>query len=129
MNNGILKLSSPLYVNGQQLNELQYTYELDGNDILTAMDNRAKAHNGVDTVMKVVEFDTELHYYVGMQSIIKLNPQIDISDLKRLSGAEVNELFRLGRGFFTQTKSGAKSELKPSVEQSETTQEDTTAQN
>lgn len=125
----ILKLANPLYVNGQQLNELQYTLDLDGNDVLIAMDNRAKAHNGVDTVMKVVEFDTELHYFVGMQCIIKRNPQVDISDLKRLSGAEVNELFRIGRSFFTQTKSVGKSEEKPSEEQSVTIQEDTTVQN
>ncbi len=125
----ILKLSNPLYVNGQQLNELTYTLNLEVNNVLTAMENRAKAHNNVDTVMKAVEFDTELHGYIGMQCIIKVNPQIDINDLRRLSGIDAILLFKVGRDFFMQTKLVGKSEEKPSEEQSATIQEDTTVQN
>ena len=77
--------------------------------------------------MKVVEFDTELHLYVGMQAIIKLNPEIDVRDLKRLSGTDVMPLFRIGRTFFTRNASEVISES--SKEQSATIQEDTTAQN
>ncbi len=127
MNENVIKLSNPLLVNGQSLKELTYTLELDVEDILIANDRRAAAHNNVDTTMKVVEFDSELHLYVGMQAIIKLNPQIDIRDLKRLSGVDVIQLFKLGRTFFTRTKSGEN--LKTSNEQSVITQEDTTAQN
>lgn len=127
MSKEILKLSKPLLVNGKSLKELNYTLDLDVDDILIANENRTKAHNNMDTAMKVVEFDTELHLYVGMQAIIKLNPQIDIRDLKRLSGVDVTQLLRLGRTFFTQTTSEENSEI--SKEPLATIQEDTTAQN
>lgn len=126
MSKEILKLSKPLLVNGKSLKELSYTLELDVDDILKAHENRAKAHNNMDTAMKLVEFDTELHLYAGMQAIIKLNPEIDVFDLKKLSGADVPPLFRIGRTFFTQTASEESS--KTSNEPSATTQEDTIAQ-
>ena len=126
MSKEVLKLAKPLLVNGKSIKELSYTLDLDVDDILTANENRAKAHNNMDTAMKVVEFDTELHLYVGMQSIIKLNPEIDVRDLKRLSGIDVMPLFRIGRTFFTRTNS--EENLEASKEQSATIQEDTTAQ-
>lgn len=126
MSKEIIKLSKPLVVNGQKLKELSYTLDLDVDDIFIANNNRAKAHNNVDTTMKLVEFDTELHLYAGMQAIIKLNPTIDITDLKRLSGPDVNHLFKIGRTFFTQT--GSVEDLEISEEPSVTTQEDITAQ-
>ena len=126
MSKEVLKLAKPLLVNGKSIKELSYTLDLDVDDILTANENRAKAHNNMDTAMKVVEFDTELHLYVGMQSIIKLNPEIDVRDLKRLTGIDVMPLFRIGRTFFTRTNS--EENLEASKEQSATIQEDTTAQ-
>ena len=126
MSKEVIKLSTPINVNGKTIKELNYTLALDVDDVLTANNNRAAAHNNVDTTMKLVEFDTELHLYVGMQAVIKLNPHIDVSDLKRLSGADVSHLFKIGRAFFTQTGSAENSN--ESEEQSATTQEDTTAQ-
>ena len=127
MSKEVIKLAKPLLVNGKSIKELSYTLDLDVDDILVANENRAKAHNNMDTAMKVVEFDTELHLYVGMQAIIKLNPEIDVRDLKRLSGTDVMPLFRIGRTFFTRNASEVISES--SKEQSATIQEDTTAQN
>lgn len=126
MSKEVLKLSKPLLVNGKSLKELSYTLDLDVDDILIAHENRAKAHNNMDASMKLVEFDTELHMYVGMQAIIKLNPEIDVRDLKRLSGSDVVPLFRVGRTFFTQTASEENSET--SKEPSAPIQEDTIAQ-
>lgn len=126
MSKEVLKLSKPLLVNGKSLKELSYTLELDVDDILKAHENRAKAHNNMDTAMKLVEFDTELHLYAGMQAIIKLNPEIDVTDLRRLSGVDVPPLFRIGRTFFTKTAS--EESLEMSNEPSATTPEDTTAQ-
>lgn len=126
MSKEVLKLSKPLLVNGKSLRELNYTLDLDVDDILIAHENRAKAHNNMDASMKLVEFDTELHLYAGMQAIIKLNPEIDIADLKRLSGSDVPNLFRIGRTFFTQTASEESSKI--SKEPSAPIQEDTTVQ-
>ena len=128
MSKEILKLSKPLCVNGQELTELSYDIEaLTVTDILEAGRNRAKASNGVDTSQKAVEVDTDLHVYVAMQAIIKQNPQIDINDLKRLSGAEVSHLIKVGRSFFMKSATVVRSET--SAEQQAPTQEDTTAQN
>lgn len=130
MSKEILKLSSPLKINGQNMKELSYTLKLDVDDVFIAHDNRAKAHNNMDTAMKLVEFDTELHLYMGMQAIIKLNPQIDVNDLKRLHGVDVVNLLKIGRAFFTQTDSMENAQQsETSKESSVTTQDDTTVQN
>ena len=130
MSKEILKLSSPLKINGQNMKELSYTLKLDVDDVFIAHDHRAKAHNNMDTAMKLVEFDTELHLYMGMQAIIKLNPQIDVNDLKRLHGVDVVNLLKIGRAFFTQTDSMENSQQsETSKESSVTTQGDTTVQN
>lgn len=128
MSKEILKLQKPLYVNGQELKALSYDIdELKVDDVLIAERNRAKASGGFDASQKAVEFDTSLHFFVGMQAIIKQQPQIDINDLKRLSGVDASHLCKIGRAFFMQT--ATVESLDTSEEPSATTQEDTTAQN
>ena len=127
MGKEVLKLSSPIKVNGEFIKELQYDLNsLTAGDILAADRNKAKASSGF-TTQTVAELDTALHFYVGMQAIIKQNPKIDVSDLNNLSGSDVYKLMKIGRNFFREDSLEEKSAT--SEEQSVTIQEDTTAQN
>mgnify|MGYP006991661506 CR=1 FL=1 len=71
------------------------------------------------------ELDYTLHLYLGMMAVIAVNPQIDVSDLERVGGADVVALMRIGRNFTT-SRSAATSEENSSGEQSETMQEPST---
>lgn len=127
MSKEVLKLSSPIKVNGNLINELTYDLNALGpGDILMADRNKTKFLGGADTNQKVVEFDTSMHICVGMQAIIKLNPSVDVSDLNNLSGFDTVQLMQIGRRYFTKGFSVEKSAI--SEEPSATIQEDTTAQ-
>lgn len=126
MSKETLKLNTPILVNGEKIKELDYDVQrLTVSDILTANKNKLRAMGNVDTSQKVAELDTDLHFFVGMQAIIKLNPSVDVSDLNNLSGCDVYKLMQIGRSFFRPDSSVEES--KTSEEQQADTQEDTTA--
>lgn len=128
MSKETLRLSSPIKVNGEVLRELSYDVQnLTVLDIMTAGRNKARAFGNADLSQKVAELDAELHFFVGMQAIIKQNPSIDVSDLNNLSGSDAYKLMQIGRSFFKVDSS--EEELNTSEEQSAPIQEDTTVQN
>jgi hypothetical protein len=101
MSKAVLKLSSPIKVNGETIKELEYDVQkLTVLDIMTASRNRAKALGNMDVSQKVAELDTELHFFVGMQAIIKQKPSIDVTDLNNLGGSDAYKLMQIGRSFF-----------------------------
>ena len=124
-----LKLGTPLTVNGKKLNELTY----DTNEITVALFAEAEARKLKATTAKAgglagaAEMDYSMHLYLGMMAIIAVNPEIDISDLERISGSDVMALMRIGRNFTT-SRSEAHSEENSFGEQSETTPEPSTPQ-
>ena len=127
MSKEVLKLSSPIKVNGETIKKFEYDVQrLTVNDILTANKNKLRALGNVDTSQKVAELDADLHFYVGMQAIIKLNPSVDVSDLNNLSGCDAYKLMQIGRSFFRADSLEEESNI--SEEQSAPTQEDTTVQ-
>lgn len=127
MGKEILKLSSPIKVNGETIKKFEYDVQrLTVNDILTANKNKLRALGNVDTSQKVAELDADLHFYVGMQAIIKLNPSVDVSDLNNLSGCDAYKLMQIGRSFFRADSLEEESNI--SEEQSAPTQDDTIAQ-
>ncbi len=127
MSKEVLKLSSPIKVNGETIKKFEYDVQrLTVNDILTANKNKLRALGNVDTSQKVAELDADLHFYVGMQAIIKLNPSVDVSDLNNLSGCDAYKLMQIGRSFFR--ADSLEEESNTSEEQSAPTQEDTTVQ-
>ena len=127
MGKEVLKLSSPIKVNGETIKKFEYDVQrLTVNDILTANKNKLRALGNVDTSQKVAELDADLHFYVGMQAIIKLNPSVDVMDLNNLSGCDAYKLMQIGRSFFRADSLEEESNI--SEEQSAPTQEDTTVQ-
>ena len=127
MSKEVLKLSSPIKVNGETIKQFEYDVQrLTVNDILTANKNKLRALGNVDTSQKVAELDADLHFYVGMQAIIKLNPSVDVSDLNNLSGCDAYKLMQIGRSFFRADSLEENSNT--SEEQPAPMQEDTTVQ-
>ena len=68
-----------------------------------------------------------MHAYLAMMAIIAVNPDIDVTDLERISGPDVMELVRIGRNFTT-SRSAAPSEQSDSESSRETTPEPSTYQ-
>lgn len=126
MSKEVLKLSSPIKVNGVEIKELAYDIDALGpGDIIQADKNRIKATNGIIS-QTVAELDPTLHICVGQQAIIKLNPSVDITDLNNLSGKDTYKVMKIGRSFFREASSADESTT--SEEQSAPIQEDTTVQ-
>lgn len=124
-----LKLSTPLKVNGKQFKTL--TYDTDA--ITVALFAEAEARKLKATTAKAgglagaAEMDYSMHLYLGMMAVVAVNPEIDISDLERISGTDVMALMRIGRNFTT-SRSEEISEENSSDEPSATTPELSTPQ-
>lgn len=100
-----IHLSKPIDINGKQYSKLSY----DCDEITPEMFNRASvlaASAGKQTGeanLSVMELDSSLHMYLGMMSIIVINPEIDIQDLKRVKGMDIVKIVRVGRNFITRS--------------------------
>ena len=98
-----IHLSKPIEINGKEYQNLTY----DCDEITAEMFNRASvlaASAGRQTGeanLSVMELDSSLHLYLGMQAIISINPEIDMQDLKRVKGMDIVKIVRIGRNFIT----------------------------
>lgn len=124
-----LTLSNPITINGKKVKTLTY----DTSAITVGMFAEAEARKLRATTSKsggsagACELDYSLHAYLAMMAIIAVNSDIDITDLERISGADVMALVRIGRNFTT-ARSAAQSEENDSESSSETTPEPSTSQ-
>ena len=97
-----IKLSKPLLVNGEFLNELTYDIEeLSINHIAKAEGLKAKI-GGKDIVgtITIAQADYALHICIGMQAVMAVNPDISEEDLQRLKGFDITKLANVGARFF-----------------------------
>ena len=121
-----IKLSKPLLVNGEYLNELTYDIEeLSINHIAKAEGLKAKI-GGKDIVgtITIAQADYALHICIGMQAVMAVNPDISEEDLQRLKGFDITKLANVGARFFI---APAEQEQATSNEPLEATQNTTTA--
>lgn len=124
-----LTLSNPITINGKKVKTLTY----DTSAITVGMFAEAEARKLRATTSKsggsagACELDYSLHAYLAMMAIITVNTDIDITDLERISGADVMTLVRIGRNFTT-ARSAEQSEGSDSESSSETTPEPSTYQ-
>ena len=99
-----LTLTTPVFINGKKVKELLY----DASAITVGMFAEAEARKLRKKKKKgggfagACEMDYSLHLYLGMMAIIAVNPEIDVTDLERVSGPDVMQLMRIGRNFITQ---------------------------
>ena len=121
-----IKLSKPLYINGDARTELTYDIEeLTINHITKAEGLKAKI-GGKDIVgsVTIAQADYALHICIGMQAVMAVNPDISEEDLQRLKGFDITKLANIGTRFFIEPVG---QEQATSSEQQEDTQNTTTA--
>lgn len=122
-----LILRHPIMVNNDEVKELTYDAEEITGLLFTEAEARRKMAAGSRNVSNspVAEVDFGLHLYLGYAAVISINPQYDFTDMERIKGADVAEVMRIGRSFFTPS---AVSEERSSGEPGETMPESSTPQ-
>lgn len=92
-----LKLTKPIMINGEEVNELTYDFEN-----MTARDklNIGKRIKQDGIPVSVEELDTDYHFYVFAGAVTKANPDIDISELMVLNARDAQRGASLARNFF-----------------------------
>lgn len=95
MNN--LKLSKPIMINGKEVKEIQYDF-----DEMTAQDklNAGKKYKAAGNVISVQELDSDYHLYLFAEAAAKTNPEIDSTDILRMSAKDSSKAEKLVRDFF-----------------------------
>lgn len=96
-NKKTLKLIKPIMINGEEVKELTYNFEE-----MTARDklNVGKRIKEDGNPVSVEELDTDYHFYLFAGAVSKENPDIDASDLMRLSARDAQKGASLARSFF-----------------------------
>ena len=119
-----IKLRQPLKVNGKDLTELPYDFDLITVDGFIQAESRArKRGSGDGLAINVAENDYSFQLYLGFEAVMAADPSIDITDLERLSGPDVMSVMRAGR-FFILTSAGEDGETEGSPESSSDAQSD-----
>lgn len=103
MEQSILKLDNPIFINGKQRREFVCKPDeitVDQFDKIDALCAASRKPN--DIVM--AEVDNTRYRYIAMFAIIAADPEIDIEDLRRIKGVNDSEKLRvLGRNFTMET--------------------------
>ena len=84
-------------INGEEVKELKYDFES-----MTARDkaNVGKRIKQDGIPVSVEELDTDYHMYLFAGAVVKANPEMDMSDVMRLSAKDVQKGAALARNFF-----------------------------
>lgn len=106
-----IRLTKPLEIKGKAVKVLTYdTDKITAEQFFEADRLKANKQRGNNTVSAALaEFDNTLHFYIGAQAIIAENPDIDITDIERVHGADIFKIAGIGRGFFIEAATSAQS--------------------
>ena len=116
-----LNLLTPIKINGKEVTELTYDVtKISCEQFSEACAKSAALDKTKAFTFKLRENDYALHLYLGFMSIIAVNPEIDLTDLERISGFDLLNIADIGM-LFTLRRSGATSEENTSESLSENT--------
>lgn len=120
----ILELAHPISINGKEVKELIYDIEEITSEMFIKAASLAntKAREQGYSAITIAESDYNLHLCLGMMAVIAIDSTIDVTDLQRVKGTDVNRLAMVGRNF-TSSTSVESSQLSSSEDQSEVIQE------
>ncbi|MCM1040424.1 MAG: early nodulin 20 (N-20) [Ruminococcus sp.] len=100
----IMRLRTPIEVNGKSVSTLEYDFE----EITCELYTMASTYADAKTLLSnqqgrpsatVMEQNVSFHMYLGMMAILTVNPEIDITDLERIKGSDLIMITMLGRNF------------------------------
>lgn len=102
MSKEILILSKPLKVNGKDLTQLNYDIDKISIENISRAEAEKAKMSGKNPVagMKLAQTDLLLHLHLGFQAIMICHPEIDIEDLKRITGYDLTQISAIGTRFF-----------------------------
>lgn len=129
-----LTLRNPILVDGKERKKFKYDIsKITGEQFLEA---DVRAHEKAAMLGKpsitVAETDDSLQLYLGMMAVIAVEPEVDVTDLERITGSDIMQLYRIGRNFIKgsaeeeENTENPDSEENSSEEHTEDTQEHTT---
>lgn len=123
----ILKLSHPIEINGKEVKELNYDIEEITSNLFIKASAMAAAKSREQGyyATTIAESDYSFHLCLGMMAVIAVDSSIDVTDLERVKGIDVNRLAQVGRNF-TASTSVESSQPSSSEKQSEVIPESTT---
>lgn len=124
---GIIKLSSPIMIDGQQIKEVQYDTDEISCELFAEADSKKMQACGSKqgNLSGAAELDYGLHLYLGFAAIIAVNQAWTFEDVARIKGQDIMNVMKIGRNF---TLSSGESQDDDSDEQSEITQDASTPQ-
>lgn len=104
-----LTLSKGIMINGVLRKEFRYDIsQITGEQFIEAdVRAHAKAAQLAKPSLTVAETDTSLQLYLGMMAVTAVEHEVDITDMERIQGTDVMQLYRIGRNF---TKGSAEEE-------------------
>ena len=124
--NGKLKLDTPIQINGKTYEQFEYNpLKITAAQFSEACARSSAMNKSRTLSINFKQTDTALHLYLGMMSIIAVNPEIDIADLERIEGYDVLELTDIGM-LFTYRRWAVPSKENNSAEPSENTPDTST---
>lgn len=119
--NRTIKLETPIKINGKIYEEFEYNpLKITATQFSEACARSSAMNKSRTLSINFKQTDTALHLYLGMMSIIAVNPDIDITDLERIEGYDVLELTDIGM-LFTYRRWAEPSKENNSAEPSEST--------
>ena len=124
MKNNIIKLDSPIKINGVECTELSFNYFEITNDLYLEAAMRSSRVGNTMNAAAVRELNEALAFSLGKAAIIAANPKISWEDLEQLKGFALLDVANVGRFFITRRRED--SNPIPSVEQSEDIPSDST---
>jgi hypothetical protein len=91
------KLSKPIKINGEEVNELPYDFEN-----MTAKDklNTGKKMKTAGIPCNMEELDADYHLYLFAEAVCVADRSIDTNDVLRMSAKDAQKAAQLARSFF-----------------------------
>lgn len=124
MNKNIIKLDTPIKINGVERSELTFNYFEITNDLYLEAAMRSSRVGNTMNAAAVRELNEALAFSLGKAAIIAANPEISWEDLEQIKGFALLDVANVGRFFITRRR--VDSDQNHSVEQSEDIPNDST---
>lgn len=101
MNQGTIKLSNPIMVEGDEVAELDYDFDKITPEMFMAADVAVAdvALRNEKAKATTPELDASLHLQLGFQAVIACHPTWDAADLARVRGVDIMRVVAVGRNF------------------------------